>query len=125
MGTFRSHAGCAKIARLVSSPATGGSLQAEPWGSDSSMATWIWIVIAIAAVVVIAALVLGARKGREKRVIQKREQTQELRQEAEDRTRRAEERERIAEEHAQQARDERKQAAEVGARADKIDPDRD
>ena len=32
------------------------------------MATWIWIVIAVAAVVVLAAVVLGGRKAKQKRV---------------------------------------------------------
>jgi flagellar biosynthesis/type III secretory pathway M-ring protein FliF/YscJ len=89
------------------------------------MATWIWIVIAVGAVILLLALVFGARRGRERRIVQKREKAGELRQEAQERVQRAEERERIAEEHAQQARDEREQAAEVGARADKLDPDRD
>jgi hypothetical protein len=89
------------------------------------MATWIWIVIAVGAAIVLLALVFGARRGRERRIVQRREKAHGLREEAQERSRRAEERERIAKEHAQQARDERKQAAEVGARADKIDPDRD
>jgi ABC-type lipoprotein release transport system permease subunit len=89
------------------------------------MATWIWIVIGVAAVIVLLAVLFGARRAQERRVVQRRGKAQELRQEAEDRSRRAEERERIAEEHAEQARQERKEAAEVGARADKIDPDRD
>jgi hypothetical protein len=89
------------------------------------MATWIWIVIGVAAVVVLLAVLFGARRARERRVVQRREKAHELREEAEDRNRRAEERERIAEEHAEQARRERQQAAEVGAHADKLDPDRD
>jgi flagellar biosynthesis/type III secretory pathway M-ring protein FliF/YscJ len=89
------------------------------------MATWIWIVIAVGAVVLLLALVFGAKRGRERRIVHRREKAHELREEAEERSRRADERERIAKEHAQQARDEREQAAEVGARADKIDPDRD
>ncbi len=89
------------------------------------MATWIWIVIAIGAVIVLAAILFGVIRGRERRVVQKREKAQELRQEAEAHTRKAEERESVAEEHTQQAREERKQAAEVATQADKLDPDRD
>ena len=89
------------------------------------MATWVWILIAVGALVVLAALLLGSRRAREKRVVQKREQADELRQEAEVRTRRAEEREAVAEEQAEQARAERKQAAEVAERAARVDPDRD
>jgi predicted ArsR family transcriptional regulator len=47
-----------------------------------------------------------------------------LREEAAERTRRAEERGRIANEQAQQAHAERGDAAEIGARADQLDPDR-
>ena len=50
-------------------------------------------------------------------------QAQELRQEADTHTRQAEERERVAQEQVQQAKEARKVAAEVGARADHIDPD--
>ena len=87
------------------------------------MGTWIWILIAIGAVLVLGALVFGVRSSREK--TQRREQAQELRQEADTRTRQAEERERVAQEQVQQAKEARKVAAEVGARADHIDPDSD
>ena len=62
------------------------------------MSTWVWIVIAIVAIVLIAALVFG-RRVREKRLVQRREKAHELRQEADQRTQRAEEREAIAQEH--------------------------
>jgi flagellar biosynthesis/type III secretory pathway M-ring protein FliF/YscJ len=88
------------------------------------MATWIWIVIAVGAMLVLALAALGVVRGREKRLAERREQAQELRQEAEMRTQQAVERERVAEEQAQQAREARKVAAEAGARADRIDPDR-
>ena len=87
------------------------------------MAAWIWILIAIGVLVVLGLAIFGALRGREK--TQRREQAQELRQEADTRTRQAEERERVAEEQVRQARDARKVAAEVGARADDIDPDRE
>ena len=87
------------------------------------MAAWIWILIAIGALILLGLIVFGARRGREK--TQRREQAQELRQHADSRIQQAEERERVAEEQAKQARESRRVAAEVGARADEIDPDRD
>ena len=87
------------------------------------MAAWIWILIAIGLLVVLGLIVFGAWRGREK--AQRREQAQELRQEADSRTRQAEERERVAEEQVEQAREARRVAAQVGARADEIDPDRE
>jgi FtsZ-interacting cell division protein ZipA len=89
------------------------------------MATWVWILIVIGALVLLGVFLLGGRRAREKRLVQKREQAHELRQEAEVRTRRAEEREAVAEEQAEQARTEREQAAEVAERAARVDPDRD
>jgi flagellar biosynthesis/type III secretory pathway M-ring protein FliF/YscJ len=89
------------------------------------MAAWIWIVIAVGGVVVLAAIVFGARRTRQRQLEERREHAQELRQQAETHTRRAEEREHIAQEHAQQAQESRKVAAEVGARADRVDPDRE
>ena len=85
------------------------------------MAAWIWILIAIGALVVLGLVVFGARRNREK--TQRREQAQELRQKADTHTRQAEERERVAQEQVQQAKEARKVAAEVGARADRVDPD--
>jgi uncharacterized protein HemX len=85
------------------------------------MAAWIWILIAIGVVLALGALVFGVRSNRER--TQRREQAQELRQEADRRTRQAEERERVAQEQVQQAKEARKVAAQVGARADHIDPD--
>jgi FtsZ-interacting cell division protein ZipA len=89
------------------------------------MATWIWILIVIGALVLIAVLLFGGRRAKEKRVVKKREQARELRQEADVRTRRAEKREAVAQEQAEQARQERKEAAEVSERAARVDPDRD
>ena len=89
------------------------------------MATWIWIVIAVAAFVVLAAVVLGARKARERRVVQQREKAQKLRQEAEQRHRAAKERENMSQELKERAATERKEGDKVAAQAAKIDPDRD
>ena len=85
------------------------------------MAAWIWILIAIGALVVLGLVVFGARRNREK--TQRREQARELRQKADTHTQQAEERERVAQEQVQQAKEARQVAAEVGARADRVDPD--
>jgi cytoskeletal protein RodZ len=87
------------------------------------MAAWIWILIAIGVLIVLGLLVFAAMRGREN--AKRREQVQELRQEADTHTRQAEERERVAHEQQQRARESRKVAAEVGARADALDPDRE
>jgi uncharacterized protein HemX len=80
-------------------------------------------VIAICVLVVLALAAFGMLRGRER--AQRREQAHELRQEADTRTQQAEERERVAHEQRQQAREARNVAAEVGARADRLDPDTD
>ena len=85
------------------------------------MAAWIWILIAIGALVVLALVIFGVRNNREK--AQRREQAQELRQQADTHAQQALERERVAEEQVKQAKESRRVAAEVGARADHIDPD--
>ena len=85
------------------------------------MAAWIWILIAIGALVVLGLVVFGARRNREK--TQRREQAQELRQKADTHTQQAMERERVAQEQVEQAKESRRVASEVGARADQIDPD--
>jgi uncharacterized protein YlxW (UPF0749 family) len=90
------------------------------------MATWIWIGIAVAAVIVLAALVVfGARRAKERRVVQQREKAQELRQEAEQRHRKAKERENLAQELSERAATERKEGDEAAAQAARVDPDRD
>ena len=78
------------------------------------MATWIWIVIAIAVVVVLVLIVLGAQRGQQKQLEQRRDEAQHLREQADTHNRQAEERERIAREHQQQATEARQAAAEVG-----------
>jgi flagellar biosynthesis/type III secretory pathway M-ring protein FliF/YscJ len=82
------------------------------------VATWIWIVIAIGALLVLGVLVFGSLRAREKRLTERREQAQELRQEADRRAR-------VAEGHELEAREARREAAQVGARADRLDPDRE
>jgi hypothetical protein len=89
------------------------------------MATWIWIVIAVAAVIVLAGLVFGGRRAKERRVGQQREQAQTLREEAQQRHRAAKERENLAQELSERAATERKAADEAAAHAARVDPDRD
>ena len=88
------------------------------------MATWIWIVIAIAAVVLLAVFVLGGRKAKNRRVVQQREKAKELRQEAQQRHRTAKERENLAQELAERAKAERKEGDKAAAQAARVDPDR-
>jgi FtsZ-interacting cell division protein ZipA len=85
------------------------------------MAAWIWVLIVIGVLVVLGVVIFGVRNNREK--AQRREEAQELRQKADTHTQQAIERERVAQEQVQQAKESRKVAAEVGARADQIDPD--
>jgi flagellar biosynthesis/type III secretory pathway M-ring protein FliF/YscJ len=89
------------------------------------MATWVWIVIAVGVVLLLGLLGVAALRSRTRRLEERREQAQELRREAETRTQQAEEREQIARRHEEEAREARKVAAEVGARADRLDPDRE
>ena len=83
------------------------------------MATWIWIVIGLAVVVVVGLAVLGGMQQRDRKQFEERRgQAQQLRQEADSR-------EKLAREHEEHARDARRTAAVVGARADRVDPDRE
>jgi uncharacterized protein HemX len=90
------------------------------------MATWIWIVIAIAAVIGLAVIVLGGRKAKQRRVAnEQREEAQGLRQEAEQRHRSAKERESLSKELADRAKSEREAGDKAAAQAARVDPDRD
>jgi flagellar biosynthesis/type III secretory pathway M-ring protein FliF/YscJ len=92
----------------------------------AEMATWIWIVIAIAAVVVLAVVLFAGRKAMQRRAVaEQREQAQELRQEATERHRTAKERESLAQELAERAKAERKEGDKAAAHAARIDPDGD
>lgn len=89
------------------------------------MATWIWIVIAIAAVIVLAVVVFGGRQAKQRRVVKQREEAQTLRQEAQQRHRNAKERENLSKELAERAASERKAGDEAAAHAARVDPDRE
>jgi FtsZ-interacting cell division protein ZipA len=89
------------------------------------MDTWVWIVIAVAALVVLGLVLVGALKARERRLEGKRSEAVELRRQAEMKTERAENRASVADELAERARVERKEAAVAARRADDVDPDVD
>jgi hypothetical protein len=87
------------------------------------MATWTWIIIAIAAVAVVGFLaVYGFSLVGRRRAERRRAEARVLRQEADERTRRAEEREAVAGHIADEARAEREHAQKLAKRAGKLDP---
>lgn len=100
------------------------------------MDTWVWIVIAVAAVILVGA-VIAARTGRQRRVESKREEAGVLRDraavreqkaeraeaDAEREAREARRRQELAEQRAEEARRERDAAQTTAARADDVDPD--
>ena len=87
------------------------------------MAAWVWIVIAIVALIVVALLVFIGKRGQARRIGRKRGEAQALREDALSRTSRADEREAIAREQSEQAIRERTAATETARRAEEIDPD--
>ena len=88
------------------------------------MPTWLWIVIGIAAFVVLVAIALPVgRRARDRRVAQKRTQAQELRDEAQRRLATAGQREAVAQQQTERARRERGAAEEAARRAADVDPD--
>ena len=88
------------------------------------MPTWVWILIAVAAVVIVVLAFLPAlRKGRERRLEKKRTESHELRQEAEQRLSRAGEQEALGQQQIERARRERAAAEDAVVRAEDLDPD--
>ena len=87
------------------------------------MDVWVWIVIAVAAVLLVGLVIFAGRRARDRRIENKRVEARELRQEAEMRGRSAEERELVAQEQAEQAQRERRGAEEAAERARRVDPD--
>jgi flagellar biosynthesis/type III secretory pathway M-ring protein FliF/YscJ len=88
------------------------------------MAAWVWIVIAIVALIVVALLLFVGKRERTRRIGRKRGEARALREEALVRTRRADEREAVAREQSEKAMHERVAATESARRAESIDPDR-
>ena len=89
------------------------------------MNTWIWIVIAVGALIVLGLLLVSGRKARERRLDSKREEASNLRRQAETKAQRAEHRASVAEELSQRATVERQEAVVAARRADEVDPDVD
>jgi Flp pilus assembly protein TadB len=89
------------------------------------MATWVWIVIAVAALVVLGLLLWSAQKARERRLESKRTEAVELRRQAEAKVQRSEHRASVADELAERARVEREEAQVAARQADEVDPDVD
>jgi flagellar biosynthesis/type III secretory pathway M-ring protein FliF/YscJ len=88
------------------------------------MDAWVWIVIIVAAVIVIAAIAWFANRNmRERRLAKRRAQAQELRREASAGFGRAQERQALADEQATRAERERVTARRTAERAHRIDPD--
>jgi uncharacterized protein HemX len=89
------------------------------------MATWIWVLIVIGALIVLGVMLFGARKGREQRLESKRTEALGLRRHAEKQARRAQERSALADELAARSRSEQQEAQVAARRADEVDPDID
>ena len=87
------------------------------------MDTWVWIVIAVVAVVAIALIVWGGRRAKERRLEGKREEAGQLRQEAAQRAQAAQHRESLIAEQEDRLREERAAAEAHARRADELDPD--
>jgi uncharacterized protein HemX len=88
------------------------------------METWMWIVIAVVAVLVVAGVAfLVVQRSGERKVEQKREEAEGLRHEAEERRAQAGRREATAEQEARRAERERAASEDALSRADEIDPD--
>ena len=89
------------------------------------MDAWIIAVIVIGAVVLIALVLLGGRRARERQLEGKRVEADELRTQSEEVAQRAQVREETARKEAAQAAADREMAEERARRADEVDPDTD
>ena len=85
----------------------------------------MWIVIAVAAIVVLAIVLVVVSRARERRLEQKREEATELRRQSEAKLQRSEHRSSVADDLADRARLERREAEVAAQRADEVDPDVD
>jgi FtsZ-interacting cell division protein ZipA len=86
--------------------------------------TWVWILLVVAAIVLIGAIYAGTR-GRERRLEARREEAGTLRERSRMRADEAHRREQLAEEQAREAKREREAAETTAQRADELDPDVD
>jgi type II secretory pathway component PulM len=89
------------------------------------MDAWVIVLIVIGAAILLALLLVGIRRGRERQLEQKRAEAAGLRSQAEETSQQAQEREEAARRQAAQAEADRDLATEQARRADEIDPDRD
>jgi uncharacterized protein HemX len=87
------------------------------------MSTWAWIVIAIVAILVIAAVAWWLTRGRAQRLEQQRSDASVMRDRARVREEKAQQSENLAREQAQVAQRERQAAQAAASRADQLDPD--
>jgi hypothetical protein len=89
------------------------------------MDAWVIVLIVIGAGMLLALLLVGIRRGRERQLEQKRAEAAGLRAEAEETAQQAQQREEAARREAAQATADREMADEQTRRADEIDPDTD
>jgi FtsZ-interacting cell division protein ZipA len=89
------------------------------------MDAWVIVLIVIGAAILLALLLVGIRRGRERQLEQKRAEAAGLRSQAEETGQQAQEREDAARRQAAQAEADRDLATEQARRADEIDPDTD
>jgi FtsZ-interacting cell division protein ZipA len=89
------------------------------------MDAWVIVLIVIGAAILLALLLVGIRRGRERQLEQKRAEAAGLRSQAEETGQQAQEREEAARRQAAQAEADRDLATEQARRADEIDPDTD
>jgi type II secretory pathway component PulM len=89
------------------------------------MDAWVIVLIVIGAGILLALLLVGIRRGRERQLEQKRAEAAGLRAEAEEVSQQAQQREEAARREAAQASADREMAEEQARRADDIDPDTD
>jgi hypothetical protein len=89
------------------------------------MDAWVIVLIVIGAGILLALLLVGIRRGRERQLERKRVEAAGLRSEAEETAQQAQAREEAARKEAAQAAADRDLASEQARRADEIDPDTD
>jgi Flp pilus assembly protein TadB len=89
------------------------------------MDAWVIVLIVIGAGILVALLLVGIRRGRERQLEQKRVEAGELRTQSEEAAQRAQMREDAAQREAAQAAADRDLSTEQARRADEVDPDAD
>jgi Flp pilus assembly protein TadB len=87
------------------------------------MDAWVIVLIVIGAGILLAAVLVGGRRARERQLEQKRTEAAGLRSQAEQAAQQAQVREETAQREAAQAAADREMAEEQARRADEVDPD--